>query len=225
MPPQAAPVEKFSDGIGYDNEHQIQWLLRANRWIINGSRFGTNWEGVQVLGGGSFGIAGHWKYRGSANAHITRDLVVKQSAGEGKEALLAESRLLRLCMRCNSEHIVKLYKAYFQAGGTGTLKDGVLHHLPDSNSYNPIDPFPFVRGGDGFDRRVKYTYKPEKEVGRIFLEYCGNGDLYATQKGIMKTNRRDGRWVAEEGKLLSTLIWYSSLWIAERHNDFPGLRS
>lgn len=107
------------------------------------------WKGHKVLGAGANGICGLWDYTGTSQQQ-PRHLVVKQSPNN---ELDIESKLLRECTAQGAEHVVKLYRQNHRADGSGTHENW--------------DPSPYVGK----------LYERERQVYRIFIEYCENGDL------------------------------------------------
>ena len=150
---------------------QRAWLERSRGWALG---FGNSWRPRGVLGAGTFGIIGLWDYIGQDNA-MPRSLAVKQSFGSQSDAnsLRWESKLLSEIRSTGTNHVVKIYKAFHQDGGTGTSEDR--------------DPLPYDSQGN---------YSGRMNVSRIYLEYCENGTL---DKAIADHARQapDG-WIAEE---------------------------
>ena len=138
---------------------QKVWLERSVTW----SGIAGVWEGVRVLGQGGYGLCGMFKYKGQ-DERVPPYIAVKQT-GRPDKALLNESRLLAQLGASGSPHIVKMYKSYHQEGGTGTSTN--------------FDPYPYTRYSMLGD-----IYTPEKEVSRIYLEYCSRGDLWNWIKHI-----------------------------------------
>lgn len=90
------------------------WLERSLGWRgIAGA-----WKPVKVLGAGSYGLCGLFKYVGNGG-NFPAYIVVKQSGGPDKD-LRTESRLMKQLGVSRSPHIIKLYKSYHEAAGTGT---------------------------------------------------------------------------------------------------------
>lgn len=86
-------------------------------------------------------------------------MVVKQSPpGVESEALYSESRKLQQLLAAGAEHVIKIYKSFHWAAGTGA--DGEW------------DPSPWVSRRDGSQR-----FDSGMMVGRIYLEYAEKGDL------------------------------------------------
>jgi hypothetical protein len=131
--------------------HQL-WLERSGSW--NG--IAGVWEAVKVLGHGGYGLCGLFKNK-TNNPRYPAFIVVKQS-GSPDRTLRNESRLLRALGMSGSSHIVKLYKSYHREGGTGTSKTFDPHPYTDLPGMGEI-------------------YTVEKEISRIYLEFCSRGDL------------------------------------------------
>lgn len=135
-----------------ERRHQL-WLERSVTWPgIAGA-----WEAVKVLGHGGYGLCGLFKYKGRER-NTPGYIVVKQS-GSPDRNLRNESRLLRNLGASGSPHIVKLYKSYHREGGTGTS--------------TKFDPHPYTS-----EPGLGDTYTEEREVSRIYLEFCARGDLW-----------------------------------------------
>ncbi|CAG8958025.1 hypothetical protein HYFRA_00000369 [Hymenoscyphus fraxineus] len=133
---------------------QALWLSRAKDW--NG--ISENWKPMRVLGSGSYGIVGLFEYIGKGQ-DMPKHMVVKQAPpGIESEALRSESMKLTQLSAAGAEHVVKIYKSFHRAAGTGADKDW--------------DPSPWVTQEDG-----SQLLDSEKMVGRIYLEYAEGGDL------------------------------------------------
>lgn len=129
------------------------WLERSLGWRgIAGA-----WKPVKVLGAGSYGLCGLFKYVGNGG-NFPAYIVVKQSGGPDKD-LRTESRLMKQLGVSRSPHIIKLYKSYHEAAGTGTS--------------DQFDPSPYNNVPNG-----GLTYSPHREVSRIYMEYCAKGDMW-----------------------------------------------
>lgn len=138
---------------------QLAWLRRAPTW----RGFPRKYKGVKILGAGTYGICGLFEYRGNDQQRGDRptEMVIKQS--RARDHLWAESTFLRKFTHLGSEHIVKLYKDVVREGGTGTT---------DNSGF---DPYPFhVQGG----------WIPNREIERMYMEYCPGGDL----SGILRSD-------------------------------------
>ena len=138
---------------------QQAWIDRSVTW----SGIAGVWQGVRVLGQGGYGLCGLFKYMGN-DERIPQHIAVKQT-GRPDKALLNESRLLAQLGASGSRHIVKMYKSYHQEGGTGTSRD--------------FDPYPYTKYAMLGD-----IYTPQKEVSRIYLEYCSRGDAWQWMKHL-----------------------------------------
>lgn len=144
--------ESLTHGERKDRRGEV-WIKRSTSW----QGMSGLWKGVRVLGSGSYGLCGLFRYLGS-DEKVPKYVVVKQS-GRPDRSLQNESRLLAQCGRAKSIHVVKMYKSYHQEGGTGTSKR--------------FDPHPYEHRfilGD--------VYMTSKEVSRIYLEYCSRGDVF-----------------------------------------------
>jgi len=89
--------------------------------------------------------------------------VVKQSGPDNRVELFEESRTLQQLGKSGSVHIVKLLKAFYEEGGTGTGRR--------------YDPSPFRVRSDGSS-----VYEKRMEVCRLYLEYCERGDMWKYSK-------------------------------------------
>ncbi|KAH8602969.1 hypothetical protein B0O99DRAFT_697590 [Bisporella sp. PMI_857] len=136
------------NGFSVSLERQEQWLRRSQQWDF--ADLPVRWVPRKVLGAGVNGIAALFERRGDGQGPT--ELVVKQSA-RNSELMRWESLTMRLCMQAESEHIVKLYKAFYRAEGTGV---------------GPFDPLPIDLRG---------RYDRSREVSRIYTEYCRNGNM------------------------------------------------
>ncbi|CAG8983428.1 hypothetical protein HYALB_00000597 [Hymenoscyphus albidus] len=133
---------------------QALWLSRSKDW--NG--ISENWKPIRVLGSGSYGIIGLFEYIGKGQ-DVPKHMVVKQAPpGIESEALRSESMKLIQLSAAGAEHVVKIYKSFHRAAGTGADKDW--------------DPSPWVTQEDG-----SQLLDSKKMVGRIYLEYAEGGDL------------------------------------------------
>lgn len=70
-----------------------------------------------------------------------------------------------------SEHIVKLYTPVYREGGTGAFTG-----INPGSSWDTLDQIPIDPNG---------LYDANLEVDRMYLEYCPNGDLHATEKLLL----------------------------------------
>jgi len=134
-------------------ERQIAWLERSKQWPGLPK---TAWRALKVLG--SNGLCGLWKYIGSQKtARQPEHIVIKQSKSA---TLYEESKLMKKIQDAPdpTDHVVKLYRSCHSQGGSGT---------------SPIfDKHPFQNG----------VYNVNREVHRIYIEYCEGGDLWSKIK-------------------------------------------
>lgn len=138
------------------------WLQLSQSW----KGFAGVWKGVRVLGSGGYGIAGLFEYTGT-KAGRPKNIVVKQSGQENRAELLEEGRTLQQLGKSGSIHIVKLLKAFYEEGGTGTGRRN--------------DPSPFRLRKDGSPE-----YQRHLELCRLYLEYCEGGDMWQCAKAKFK---------------------------------------
>ena len=89
----------------------------------------------------SFGL---WEYQG-ADPNMRRRKVIKQ--GRDDDGMGWKSRFLKALATTGSDHFVKLYKANYYMGGSGTSRKS--------------DSIPFDRDGNWYDTRL--------EVNRLYL--------------------------------------------------------
>jgi hypothetical protein len=126
---------------------QIEWLRRSRSWKGLDPAI---WRARKVIGMGGNGLIGLWDYQGTI-PKMPKHMVVKQGTDPG--GMGWESRLLKILAGAGSDHIVKIYKGVYRAGGTGTLAS--------------IDDIPYKNA----------QYPAYREVHRLYLEYWENGDL------------------------------------------------
>ncbi|KAL2062321.1 hypothetical protein VTL71DRAFT_6587 [Oculimacula yallundae] len=150
-----------------------EWLKRSVSWDGLTPPGGGRWKAVKVLGQGTYGIAGLFKYEGP-NKSIPQSIVCKQCGPRDRHALIRESRILAELATAGSSHIIKLIKSVFYAVGTG------VHPL--------WDPIPYVRTERGKDKPID-TYNEELQVSKIYLEHCEEGDLFHYQEKINPQNK------------------------------------
>lgn len=146
---------------GMTDFQQKKWLERSSVWPDMAA---NGYIGRKVLGAGAHAIVGVWENT-QPLANLPKHVVVKQVSDQQHqtwEALRVESKLLRDILRTNTEHIIKLYKSAYRAGGTGTSA--------------ARDPLPFVPG---------QPWDPTLEVGRMYLEYCPEGDLNSQFENVI----------------------------------------
>ncbi len=162
----------FPDDQAPEAAHQKIWLANSYTWAGFEK---TAWKPLGVLGGGGYGIVGKFSYRGSDD--MPKDMVVKQVAGTSQRRdLEKESRYMHRLNATKSPHIIKLYKGYHTDGGTGTMMDR--------------DPLPHHPITGVWDR--------DREVARIYLEYCGNQDLYSVVEQAEELREQEGKFIPEE---------------------------
>lgn len=132
---------------------QRQWLRSSREW----TDLKRTWRATKILGAGSYGICGLWRYVGEAgNWTGPNHVVVKQMAQQNYE-FQVESTLMERIMKYTggTDHVVKLYKACYTSPGSGT---------------SDVDPNPFDP--------ITGAYDGALDVARIYLEYCPGGDLH-----------------------------------------------
>ena len=91
------------------------------------------WHARKILGVVSFGVCGLWERISDIESLDRKEfpgfIVLKQSAGKVKTrvGIMWESKLLREIMAsCDTKHVVKLYRAFHNEGGTRTSSFGPL---------------------------------------------------------------------------------------------------
>lgn len=130
----------------------------------------AQWQAKKVLGLGGYGLVGHWEYIGN-DPNMPRNMAVKQSNARGYSAMARESKLLRLITSTGTAHVIKLYKAIFNAPGTGTTR---------TNLTKPTqDPLPFDSQG---------VYDEDLEVARMYLEFGTGGDMVDYENKLEPSN-------------------------------------
>lgn len=95
-------------------EEAERYLKQSQGWAP--VHIGKDWVAVKRLGGGSYGIATLFEYRGSNKDVSPRKIVVKQEGGAGLN-LKQESRMIQSLMKYESDHIIKIYRAYHRTMG------------------------------------------------------------------------------------------------------------
>jgi hypothetical protein len=148
---------------------QIEWLRRSRSWRGLDPRI---WRARKVIGVGGNGIVGLWDYKGD-NAKMPKHMAVKQ--GIDRNGMAWESRMLKILTGSGSNHIVKIYKSMYAAGGTGTMLG--------------TDRLPFDYKGN---------YNKDYEVYRYYLEYCENGDLSSYSQSLYFNQTVLGLFAPEE---------------------------
>ncbi|CZT50668.1 uncharacterized protein RSE6_11693 [Rhynchosporium secalis] len=151
---------------------QENWLRRSFSWDEFTIPGGVYWKGVKVLGQGTYGVAGLFKYIGP-NESTPKSIVVKQCGPTQRHALIRESRILAELATAGSKHIVKLFKSIFYTAGTG--------------AHPSWDPIPYTRTLRANGTAVQ-QYDPDLQVSKIYLEHCEEGDLWAHQKKVNPTH-------------------------------------
>ncbi|KAB8293480.1 hypothetical protein EYC80_007790 [Monilinia laxa] len=127
---------------------------------------GKDWVGTKYLGGGSYGMASLFEYQGDNPDVSPRKLVVKQEGGSGIN-LKQESRVLQRLMEYESNHIIKIYKAYHRTMGQGTA----------AHAYDPPIALYDEWVGPNEEEVQRQLKSPRHDVARIYLECASNGDL------------------------------------------------
>lgn len=97
------------------NDEGHRYLDASRGWAP--VHIGKDWVGTKLLGGGTYGIATLFEYQGD-NPDVSPQKIVVKQEGQDAASLLQESRILQRLMACESEHIVKIYKAYHRTMGT-----------------------------------------------------------------------------------------------------------
>ncbi|KAF8856745.1 kinase-like protein [Acephala macrosclerotiorum] len=104
---------------------------------------------LEILGAGSFGIAGLWTFEDTAvnKGPAIKNVVVKQSGASPMDvkAMRGEAEIMKLFANRDTRHIVKIYREFVAEMVNGQ-----------------VDPIGNGRG----------TY-----IARIFIEYCEGGDF------------------------------------------------
>ncbi|KAI9643191.1 hypothetical protein NHQ30_007807 [Ciborinia camelliae] len=132
---------------------------------------GKDWVGTKYLGGGSYGMATLFEYKGDDPNVEPRQIVVKQE-GDGK-SLKDESRMLQRLMEYESNHIIKIYRAYHRTMGTGT--DEKMDPAILLQAFWLLDDE--REAHDKWVRKELAKRDPWGEASRIYLECASNGDL------------------------------------------------
>ncbi|KAE8451470.1 hypothetical protein EG329_003543 [Mollisiaceae sp. DMI_Dod_QoI] len=183
-PTNANPPYQYNDNVGskfragaVSQRRQFAWLERSKYWPDLPQ---AEWRAEKVLGKGTYGLTGLWNYIGS-NPNTPRQIAVKQSQGKYASALERESKMLHLTSSTGTDHVVKLYKDCYRAGGTGTFVD---------------DPLPYRSG----------SYREDLEVVRIYMEYAPGGDAQALYNLI----RSNSDYVIPEEHLWRMLECFAS---------------
>ncbi|TGO35894.1 hypothetical protein BHYA_0142g00100 [Botrytis hyacinthi] len=146
-------------------EEAQRYLKQSQGWAP--VHIGKDWVAVKRLGEGSYGIATLFEYRGNNPDVSPRRLVVKQEGGPGLN-LKQESRMMQSLMKYDSDHIVKIYKAYHRTMGTGT----------NNATDRPIvDYANWLETDKKRDANVKVQLRQKYDIARIYLEFASGGDL------------------------------------------------
>ncbi|KAL2075900.1 hypothetical protein VTL71DRAFT_843 [Oculimacula yallundae] len=119
---------------------------------------GGVWKAIKVLGQGVYGIAILFAYKGPDES-MPRFIVCKQAGPNDISSLINESQMLVALGKTGSTHVVKMLKSIFFTAGTG------VHPEWDPSAYS-LKP-----------DQIHYKYHPKLEVGKIYLEYCEEGDF------------------------------------------------
>ncbi|TGO84740.1 hypothetical protein BPOR_0471g00040 [Botrytis porri] len=146
-------------------EEAERYLKQSEGWAP--VHIGEDWVGVKRLGGGSYGIATLFEYRGNDLKVSPRQLVVKQEGGPGLN-LKQESRMVQSLMKYDSDHIIKIYKAYHRTMGMGTndaMDRAIMGYARWLHTEKEIDA------------NIKVQLRRKYDVSRIYLEFASVGDL------------------------------------------------
>ncbi|TEY43700.1 hypothetical protein BOTCAL_0362g00040 [Botryotinia calthae] len=147
-------------------EEAQRYLKQSQGWAP--VHIGKDWVAVKRLGGGSYGIATLFEYRGSNKDVSPRKIVVKQEGGAGLN-LKQESRMIQSLMKYESDHIIKIYRAYHRTMGMGT-NDAMDRAIVNISKWQ-----------DNIKKRdtdIKQQLKKRYDVARIYLEFASGGDLW-----------------------------------------------
>ncbi|KAF7945502.1 hypothetical protein EAE96_010269 [Botrytis aclada] len=128
---------------------------------------GKDWVAVKRLGGGSYGIATLFEYRGDNPDVSPRRLVVKQEGGAGLN-LKQESRMIQGLMKYDSDHIIKIYRAYHRTMGTGT---------DEAMDRAIVEYARWLKDDKKREANIKVQLRRKNDVARIYLEFASGGDL------------------------------------------------
>ncbi|TGO47235.1 hypothetical protein BCON_0287g00050 [Botryotinia convoluta] len=146
-------------------EEAERYLKQSQGWAP--VHIGKDWVAVKRLGAGSYGIATLFEYRGNNPDVSLRRLVVKQEGGAGL-SLKQESRMIQSLMKYDSDHIIKIYKAYHRTMGTGTN---------EAMDRAIVDYADWLDNDKKRDANIKVQLKRKYDVARIYLEFASGGDL------------------------------------------------
>ncbi|KAF7937092.1 hypothetical protein EAE99_002441 [Botrytis elliptica] len=146
-------------------EEAERYLKQSQGWAP--VHIGKDWVAVKRLGEGSYGIATLFEYRGNNPDVSPRRLVVKQEGGAGLN-LKQESRMMQSLMKYDSDHIVKIYKAYHRTMGTGTN---------DEKDRAIVDYANWLDTDKKRDANIKVQLRRKYDVARIYIEFASGGDL------------------------------------------------
>lgn len=106
--PPLFPNLAFQDRMDYRN--QVEWLKRSTAW----PDIPNEWRPRRLLGAGAYGIVALFEYIGK-NPKMPTHMVVKQSAGPiHRRALRWESYFLKQCAKTFTNHVVRIYKGYYE---------------------------------------------------------------------------------------------------------------
>ncbi|KAF7934090.1 uncharacterized protein EAE97_008450 [Botrytis byssoidea] len=146
-------------------EEAQRYLKQSEGWAP--VHIGKDWVAVKRLGEGSYGIATLFEYRGNNPDVSPRRLVVKQEGGPGLN-LKQESRMMQSLMKYDSDHIVKIYRAYHRTMGTGTN---------DATDRAIVDYGNWLENEKRRDANIKVQLRRKYDIARIYLEFASGGDL------------------------------------------------
>jgi hypothetical protein len=163
--PRLPPPYIFNPNMSISEYRQFAWLERSKNWD---GLDPTEWLARKILGAGSYGLVRLWEYIGG-KAKMPTHMVVKQTVPKKRYELASESKFLGLTTSTGTDHIVKLYKGYHEVEGTGVTDK---------------------RGWDGLPFNSDDQWDEEFTIARMYIEYCGGGDLSEWMKRIRKEDRR-----------------------------------
>lgn len=152
-----------------DIDPKKRYLEASKGWAP--VHIGKDWVGTKHLGGGVYGIATLFEYRGDNPDVSPQKIVVKQEGGKGWN-LKQESRMSQKLMKFGSEHVIKIYRAYHRTMGTGTsptMDDYIVNYNPRTH-----------RTEYGLERYIETQLRQPHlhDIGRIYIECASQGDLH-----------------------------------------------